>query len=429
MREERRRGPTSPTPPQSVEIRAFGESQYVHFPAGEDDVREVLGRLPRGVLDGLAGVTLHPGWETQSETAARDPGGEEADPFIGRLGFNRFPGVWSGRILGRYRPGAAEIELHAYVYDPADPWRHVWEPLLRLEALSVLAHEVAHHHDHATRTGRGRWRADRRETNERYAERMQHQWTHGVVLPYLRERYAVEVALLERWIERHGGIAIPLETLADDPRTTERGGRENVSRLLWKPSAAIDQLLCAVREGEPLWRCRLAFALELYYLDLSDEALAVLERVLRERPGEPEALARKANVLIQLGRHGEALSLADALEAGDDLVNAWTVRMRVAEALERWPEMAEAATRLMEEAEAAGSAMRARQMRFRRAKAFLRAGDLAGAREDVERLLASDTGFMRKGIESLRAEIERAASPNQPDPKAGRGRWKKDGDG
>ncbi|MBV9108299.1 MAG: hypothetical protein JO306_02705, partial [Gemmatimonadetes bacterium] len=138
----------SHTPAELVPVTVMDTGANVWYPASPDDVGAVLRRLPRGVTDGLRRIELRLGMETQAELAAEDRAAEEPDPFTGRLSYPRYPGTWSGRIVGRYRPDAAAIELYAYVVDPAHPLRRVWEPLLRLEALSVLAHEVAHHHDH-----------------------------------------------------------------------------------------------------------------------------------------------------------------------------------------------------------------------------------------------------------------------------------------
>lgn len=409
VRRERRRAPgASPTPGDLVPIRVRPGGPFVHHPAGEDDVREVLRRLPPGVVDGLAAIDLHPGVETQAESAAAAEVELDGDPHTGRQGHERYPGVWAGRVLGRYRALAAEIELYAFVYDPAHPRRAVWEPILRLEALATLAHEVAHHHDHTCRVARGRWTARGRERVERYAEARQHEWTHAVILPYLRERYAGEIREVERWIERHGGIAIPFEQLADDPRVTLRNGRMVADRMIFTMQSALDRLLHHVEAGMPSWECRLGFATELKYQARHNQAMEIVDGILRERPAEPEARVQRAEILCYLHRHAEALEIAEALTAEDpSSAHAWEVRVDALKGLERWNAVIQAATRLLELVDAAGDRWRSFQALRQRAGALIRTGDFPGARADTDRIEALG-GMPAKRAARLRAEIDAA---------------------
>ncbi|HEX8243150.1 MAG TPA: tetratricopeptide repeat protein, partial [Longimicrobium sp.] len=348
------------------------------------------------------------GRQTQDELAQRDAAGEEPDPFTGRWSYPRFPGVWSGRVLGRYRPDAAAIELYAYVIDPAHPLRAAWAPLLRLEALSVLAHEVAHHHDHTERVARGRWRAEDREAVERYAERMQHEWTRSVVLPYLRERYADEVAAVEMWVETHGGTTLRFEELADDPRITGRGGLVHGERLLWSMSAALRELAETVARGERRWECRLRFARELYFQSRYPAALAVVRRVLRAKPGEPRALLLKADALLELERHAEALEIGRALAGrAPETEHAWRVVADACARLGRWDEAEAALARRLELTAAEGLPLHlvlADRVRLR-----IRSGDLGGAMQDLEAIDCGGRAYLQRRVERLRAEIDTAA--------------------
>jgi tetratricopeptide (TPR) repeat protein len=409
VRRERRRAPGhAPTPAELVPIRVRAGGPFLHHPAGEDDVREVLRRLPPGVVDGLAAIDLHPGVETQAESAAAAEVELDGDPLTGRQGYERYPGVWAGRVLGRYRALAAEIELYAFVHDPAHPRRAVWEPVLRLEALATLAHEVAHHHDHTCRVARGRWTARGKERVERYAEARQHEWTHAVILPYLRERYADEIREVERWIERHGGIAIPFEQLADDPRVTLRNGKMNADRLIFTMQVALERLIHSVDAGKPAWECRLGFARELDYHGRCDQAMEIVDGVLRERPDEPEARVQRAEILCRMDRPAEALEIAEALTAEDpSSADAWEVRLDALRGLERWPAVIAAATRLLELAEAAGDRWKSFQALRQRAGALIRAGDFPAARADADRIEALG-GTLVKRAARLRAEIDAA---------------------
>jgi tetratricopeptide (TPR) repeat protein len=410
VRRERRRGSAhrAPTPADLVPVRVSPGAPFVHHPAGEDDVREVLRRLPPGVLDGLAAIDLHPGMETQAESAEEDGVETDGDPHTGRRGHERYPGVWVGRVLGRYRAWAAEIELYAFVHDPAHPLRWLWEPILRLEALATLAHEVAHHHDHTCRVARGRWTARGTERVERYAEARQHEWTHAVIVPYLRERYAGEIREVERWIERHGGIALPFEALAGDPRVTLRGGKMHATRLVFPMHEAVSHLIRDVDQGRPAWECRLGFARELHFQDRFGEALEIVDGLLLERPDDREIRIDRADFLVHLGRHAEALEMAEALTAEDpSSAGAWEVMVNACKGLERWPAAVDAATRLLELAEAAGDRWETTMALRQRADAFIRAGDFAAARADAARIEVLG-GMQAKRAARLRAEIDAA---------------------
>jgi len=399
------------TAPETIPVVVAGAGPHAHFPAGEDDVRELLRRLPRGVTDGLARVEMRLGAEAQAALVESDPRGEKVDPLTGRLSYPRFPGVWTGRILGRYRPPAAAIELYAYVWDAARPLPAAWMALLRLEALSVLAHEVAHHHDHTERVARGRWTATDREAVERYAEAMQHRWTHAVVLPYLRERHAAEIVETEGWVARHGGIALPFESLAEDPRITGWGGLVHAERLLWNMREALQNLADEVERGEPEWACRTGFARELYFQSRYDDALAVVGGVLDERPGEPRALLLKGDVFARQGRHSEALEIGRALVGRDPLLDdeAWQLVADACEELGMW---AEAEAALAVRLELAEAECRVHRLLLQRAEIRIRSGDLAGAARDLD-AIESDRSYILRRVEKLRAALRAAAAADE----------------
>jgi hypothetical protein len=383
-REARRRGGASPTPPELVEVRVSDRGGFVHFPASEDDVREVLCRLPRGVTDGLARIELRLGALTQEEQAEST---DRRDPHVGRLGVERFPGAWSGRVLGRYGPDAAEIELFACVHDPAHPLRSAWEPLMRLDVLSTLAHEVAHHHDHTCRKARGRWRASGWERVERYAEERQDAWTREIIIPYLRERYGDEIRGVERWVERYGGISLSFEELFDDPRVTAWRGTRSAATVLFRMDEALRGLMEDVLAGKPEWEYRLGFATELHYQDRFTDALGMVDAILRERPGEVPALTLRADLLVHLERHAEALAVAEPLAAADPtFADAWEVVVRASARTGDWPRAEAAATRLLEIAEADRDAWKRNTALLYRAEARLRQGDRDGARTDLDRI-------------------------------------------
>ena len=153
--------------------------------------------LPPGSLDGVASVELSLG---AGEQPPPDPCvGLAADPHAGRIGWEELSGVYVGDVLAYYVRGEARIGVYAYVYDRARIECQVWEVALKAEMLASLVHEIAHHDDRTRRFARGRWIMENRALNERYAKRFQAEWTDRYVLPYVLDRYAIQVGELRAW--------------------------------------------------------------------------------------------------------------------------------------------------------------------------------------------------------------------------------------
>ena len=182
--------PGPPLPPEAVPIDVCDESAVVHYPASPEDFREMLRRLPAGVINGLSRIRLRLEAEVQEDRRRL----EERDPHTGRRGFQIVPGVYTGRCLGRYLPESATIEVFAYVYPVDIKDRAIWELLLRLQMLETLVHEVAHHEDEMLRRARGRWLGENEDRSEHYAQSRAREWLEEAVVPYLEERDADDVA-------------------------------------------------------------------------------------------------------------------------------------------------------------------------------------------------------------------------------------------
>src|SRR6266849_3948559 len=103
-------GLRTPVSPEAIPINVRDESDFVHYPAGVEDIRELMRRLPVGVLDGIRSIDLCLGREDQADMAEEWPN-DKADPFVGRVGVELWTGVFSGRTLGRYHGPTARIRL------------------------------------------------------------------------------------------------------------------------------------------------------------------------------------------------------------------------------------------------------------------------------------------------------------------------------
>jgi hypothetical protein len=326
--------PPIPAETRLIPIEIAPESLHVHHNATAEDLRAVLALLPPSAVEGVHSIRMLLGKEMADRHDGRVD--VERDPFTGRLSAERMPGVYAGACLGVYLPKSGKIELYASVYDPSQlviPLA-VCEIYLKVQVLRTLVHEVAHHHDHRNRVRRGRWLADRKNNVEYYAENTEYEWTRQFVVPYVQKAYPTEVAALLDFVENRGGIRLPFEDFAGDPRTTCRDG---CIRLLCSTAIAFESWVDELPKCQTQTASRLAFAWELHYADNYDACFQVLERILAERPGFLEALVCKGDTLIHLDRYDEAFAIAENVLAIDPTHSAaWEIRGDVFEGRQTW---------------------------------------------------------------------------------------------
>jgi hypothetical protein len=154
----------------------------VFFSVSAEVIRQVLGLLPPGVIDGLRSVRLEAGLRYVNQRA--DPG-DDPDPFLGRRGIEVFPGVYAPSIRGTYSAERGDIQVFGYVKAATHVLTARQEAEVRRAILRTLVHEVAHHFDRAHRLTRDRWRMDNLAKVERYADGLAERWCAQVVTPYL----------------------------------------------------------------------------------------------------------------------------------------------------------------------------------------------------------------------------------------------------
>lgn len=398
----------APVDPETIpiEIEREGDPRFVHHSASPEDVRALLRALPPGMADGLTRVVL--GLSKRSIEARTQPGDGEPDPHTGRRGGEVFTGVYCGEILGTYYPRSRHIRLNAHVYDPAAlplP-REIAALYLRLRALTTLGHEIAHHFDEVARVARGRWLANGPNRVERYAEAREYALGREVIAPLLRNRYPAESEALESWIERHGGVRIPLEKLAGDPRTTEKHGRV---RLQSNAGEAFENWLSAAPEtrSDPL-ASRLKFAQELHWADEYEPCLRILEGVLAGWPPTLRAWTFKADTLNHLERWEEAETCArTALAMDPACLDAWTELGWAAEGRRQWREALEIAARRLALVDPEKQGPELRWIMISRAVAHCGLGELALMEQCLARGVASPKALPRwRAIVRRRAHAE-----------------------
>jgi hypothetical protein len=393
-----RQGPETPphVPVELVPIRVRSRSPYVHFPASPEDMRGMLAALPAGIVDGLRGIELGLGLKAQEAPLEAMETAPEADPFVGRKGFEVLPGVYRGRTLARYVVAPRRIEVYGVVYDPAWPDRSLWEPYLCLQMLMSLVHEVAHHYDFMHRVARGRWRADDREKIEIYAEEVQHDWTGRYVIPYLEKARPAPLARLRQWMRESIGIEVPLELLAGEVRATARNGAIWVNAAFFNTASAFQELVGSLSKGEDPLRTRLQFARDVHYANEYDLAMQIVETVLRSLPRDTEAILLKAELLVHLERPAPALELAqDVLTREPECVDALEIMADAYELLKDWRRVIAWAEHLMDVCRKDASIHYGGALR-RRALARMELGDYDGVRADIQEL--SSGGRREQGI-------------------------------
>ncbi len=211
----------------------------------------------------------------------------------------------------------------------------------------TVVHEFAHHHDRTRRVRRGRWRADGHANLERYAEKMEYEWTAKFGIPWLQRRFPEEVSALLAWIQSYVGISLPLSFFAGDPRQTNRDG----STRLTKSTSALfeDFVMSLVDEDSPAplsQQIRLDFAWNLYCADKYELCLQFVEDILGQDPSCYDALHLRADTCVRLERHDEAWDITERLLAArpsDGLI--WGIQADILELRNAWSELLELCAR------------------------------------------------------------------------------------
>ncbi|CAN96466.1 MULTISPECIES: tetratricopeptide repeat protein [Sorangium] len=361
--------PPQPVHPDHVPI-FIDEAPYVFHPAGEEDVRAVLHRLPPGSLDGLQAIRLC----VDHSNARREP--RVRDPFTGRLRHELIPGVFVSSTAGDYDRQTAIIRLFAFLCDPA-----TLGPIalyLKMDVLRTLVHEAAHHFDATFRKKRSRW--DLRDKNELWAKRIEAEQASQIVASYVGERYSSECRELRSWIKDHGGAALsPLVLLRDD------------DDLHCTSRDAFLALVRAVLGGRDHDEARIEFARDLHRSGENDGARQAVKRVLTKRPDAPAALAVSA-CISQCAEedYKTAEALCRRAIASDPMcLDAWNVLARCYVIQKRWQDAAPTCEGALSRARAGdeGSWYFVKTL----AESHLHLGDWSAVDSDVARMRAWGT--------------------------------------
>lgn len=395
-----RRQSKKPLPPTSIDaipIRIVDSSPYVHYPAGPDDLRELLKRLPVSLSHGLAAVELCLGKQLKDHTEQYPWCAEPTcDPYTGRLGHQHPLGVYSGLYLGHYVRTSKTVRLFAYVYAPELLHRRIIEFYLRLRMLMAFVHELGHHFDNTSRVARGRWRMDDTEKVEIFAEHVQHNWAQEYVIPYLEQRYKKEAVELQAWMIEHAGVTVPLTLLAGDTRGTGPGGTIRINTF-FDTADAFEDLINAVIQGQDLMTTSITFARDIHYSDEYELPLAILRTVLDKDPANIKALILEGDIFM----HQEKFELAQqraetALRLEPGNVDALEVLADAFEELKQWDALEKVADRLVENDKDKKGKGWYWPVFIQRARARIGQGNYAGARSDLDEAAKTKLSKKRK---------------------------------
>jgi hypothetical protein len=276
---------------KAILVKVIDDGEYIHFPASKEDILGVIERLPYNVVAGIDSINLCLGkeyMEERSEDTLRDS-------FTNRICANEERLIFAPPALGTYYTDTCKIFIYAYVYDREQLKLNVIEVYLRLQMLSTLVHEIAHHEDNIFRTSRGKWLGFNDWKCEDYAEFQQMNWAKDAVIPYLMDTYPDEYNALLDWIEKYGGVRISLEKLAGESRGRKIGDK---IKLVFSASAAVEYLFENIIKGMNEHDAMLEFAKDLHYGDHYEECLVSLDTILKANPKYSDALGVKADTYI-----------------------------------------------------------------------------------------------------------------------------------
>jgi tetratricopeptide (TPR) repeat protein len=394
-----RRQSEKPLPPTSIDaipIRIVDSSPYVHYPASQDDLRELLRMLPASLTDGLKAVELCLG--KQSHLSEQSPLWAEfiRDPYTSRLGYETLSGVYTGRSLGSYYQNRGIIRLFAYVYAPELPHRNIVEFYLRLRMLMVFTHELGHHFDFMSRVSRGRWRADTYDKDEIYAEKTEHDWAQQYVIKYLEQKYKKETAELRTWMLKHAGVTVPLTFLAGDPRGTGPGGTIRTNALFDVADAFKDFVSSVIQNQDPTKAC-IEFARNIHYSNEYELPLTILRTVLDKDPANIEAIILESDIFIHQEKFELARQRAEAaLGMEPENVDALELLADAFEGLKQWKELETVADKLIGHyKDKKGKAFYWSSL-IQRARARIGLGDYAGGRVNLDEAAKGNPSSKRK---------------------------------
>jgi len=369
------------TPIEVIPIQIVDSHKYLHYLLSPEDIRNVIKRLPPPLTDGLDSIHLELGKEIQEELDEENFGMEpEPDPFLGRKGYEIIPGIYMSRCRGVYEPWTNRIRIFGYVYDQI-PHQQVIELHLRLQMLSVLAHELAHHQDCFRRFKHGKWAYSQTAKGENYADINEYTIFHRYIIPYIEETYPRQIEELNRWIKHYGGIPLPLCMFADDRRDTIKGNKIKLIALFGN---VFENLITDVLDGLDLTYTHIRLANHLHYLEQYDLSLKILDKILKQDRHNLDALTLKADIFVHLKLYDKAFAVAkSAISIEKKCGAALVIIAYIYLQQKQWPPLLKITNRLVKLYEGQNRIRHTKAIALR-ARAKYHSKDFDGFRDDIE---------------------------------------------
>lgn len=239
------------------------------FPLSQDDIEEIINELPSSMTFNLKQIKLaHNGFEKNEI----------------------LPGIWSSTILGTAFIGKDKINLYGYeIKESNHPFIEPMLFYLKVNAMGILVHELAHHYDFTLSYARkGRYRDTRGLDKEEYAKHVERDFYVNKVCKYIEEKYYCENIKFKNWMENIG--CLPLELRYFDPGLMRNPDYYILSNLFWGLYEGIDSI-----------ELNLTLANELYTLGEIEASEKYVDYVLENQENNENAQKLKGKILL----HGE----------------------------------------------------------------------------------------------------------------------------
>lgn len=341
---ERKATPSLPELPDSlpIPITVQDEGEYVNYPLSKSDVEAILELLPTGIGNGLSGIVFCLGKASMQEHKSdfNDP---EPDPFTGRASLTYISGLYIPPVLGAYYFNTNRIFLYAYIYDGKALKCRELECYLKLKMLKTLLHELSHHDDQMRRAARGRWLGCKSNKAEDFAIARQQTLVSDALISFLNGQYGPDLSKLSAWIEEHGGCNIPLADLIKDG-------------VIFTIQEAVEGLFANVLSAESPARTRYQFAELLHFARWYEEALHILNELLKDDPANTEATLLIADIQVHRLAYDRAEEIVEPiLQAYPGNTKALEILCDVLFARQRWPELVVKLDRLLTPSDEGGN--------------------------------------------------------------------------
>lgn len=238
----------------------------IFFPLTQEDINEIINELPSSATFDLKQIMLKQNDYEKHEV---------------------LPGIWSSTILGTAHIGRNSISL--YGYKMVRNVHNFIEPLqfyLKVNAVGVLIHEIAHHYDFTlTYSRKGRYKDTKAFDEEEYAHYFERDFFINRVCKFIERKYSKEYFQFRNWMSNIG--CLPLELKYFDPGLAKNPENYLLSNFFWNVYDTKDSI-----------ELNLILARDLYNVGEAEEAKKYTYYVLKIQPNNIQAEKLNKEILL-----------------------------------------------------------------------------------------------------------------------------------